>query len=237
MNAQTIIVLVLVAVALLVSLSFVWRMKPAAKPEPRPEPKSEPEPKKHRLMVLGLGFTSIGPGETKEVTLSPQRVFRPKMLSIPSSIAENFDIEALIVGTDSVFSGNVPCECFTEVSERPEVEWPRVQVGEAITLQVHNKTEHERVFSGLIMGLGVRPSGGDVPLSPAGEALLRQLSTPASEILELVDENFDPLRLTSGEAQTAIEIIEAMPSDSPQRQAALDALRRARRVSEERGHG
>lgn len=215
MNAQLIIVLVLVAVALLVALAFAWRMKPTEKPEPKPT--REP-PKKHRVMVVGLGFTHVAANGEATITATPQRFFQLKTISIPSSVAQHFVLVDCQVAGCTISQGfPLSCEAFTETAANVRIEWPPVEVGETISLRVLNLSDEPRVFSAMLLGTGERPEREPSPLSSEAEGLLRELAATDPE----------DWMVSEDDLAVAEEVIRAMPS-TPATSAALDQLRRAR---------
>ncbi len=143
--------------------------KPAAKPAsalPVQGTRVEVVPqvnRRHRLMVAGMGFTVVALGAVATITILPQRLFKPKLLSIPGSIALYFAITGVFVGQDSQLAsaGAIPCECFSETAVNAPVDWDSANIGNSITLNIQNIEPAggaaSRIFSGMIIGLGVKP--------------------------------------------------------------------------------
>ncbi len=119
--------------------------------------------RRHRLMVAGMGFTTVLLGAVATITIAPQRLFKPKLLSIPGSIALYFAITGVFVGQDSQLAaaGAIPCECFTETAVNAPIDWDTANIGNTITINIQNIEPAggaaSRVFSGMIIGLGVKP--------------------------------------------------------------------------------
>ncbi len=119
--------------------------------------------RRHRLMVAGMGFTTVALGAVATITIAPQRLFKPKLLSIPNSIALYFAITGVFVGQDSQLAaaGAFPCECFTETAVNAPIDWDTANIGNTITINIQNIEPAggavSRVFSGMIIGLGVKP--------------------------------------------------------------------------------
>ena len=118
--------------------------------------------RRHRLLIAGVGPTAaIASLATLAVQIQPQRTFKPKLLSVPSSIALYFALDDVKVGQDSQFatSNQVPCECFSEVAVNAEIDWDTANIGNTITLLVVNidTTAPSRIFRALIKGLAVKP--------------------------------------------------------------------------------
>lgn len=119
--------------------------------------------RRHRLMVAGMGFTVVLLGGIATITIAPQRLFKPKLLSIPGSIALYFAITGVFVGQDSQLAaaGAIPCECFAETAVNAPIDWDTANIGNTITLNIQNIEPAggapSRIFSGMIIGLGVKP--------------------------------------------------------------------------------
>lgn len=119
--------------------------------------------RRHRLMVAGMGFTTVLLGGIATITIAPQRLFKPKLLSIPGSIALYFAITGVFVGQDSQLAaaGAIPCECFAETAVNAPIDWDTANIGNTITLNIQNIEPvggaPSRIFSGMIIGLGVKP--------------------------------------------------------------------------------
>lgn len=119
--------------------------------------------RRHRLMVAGMGFTTVLLGATATITITPQRLFKPKLMSIPGSIAVFFSINAVFVGQDSQLAaaGGIPAECFSETAVNAPIDWDTANIGNTITIQVTNIEPAggaaSRIFSGMLIGLGVKP--------------------------------------------------------------------------------
>lgn len=119
--------------------------------------------RRHRLMVAGLGFTTVLLGAQAIITIQPQRLFKPKLLSIPSSIAVYFRIDSVFIGQDSqlAVANPMPCECFSEVAVNAPIDWDTANIGNTITLAITNIEPAggavSRVFSGILIGLGIKP--------------------------------------------------------------------------------
>lgn len=140
--------------------------KPAAANLPTQGSRVEVQPlvnRRHRLMVAGMGFTTVALGAVATITIAPQRLFKPKLLSIPGSIALYFAITGVFVGQDSQLAaaGAIPCECFTEQAVNAPIDWDTANIGNTITINIQNIEPAggaaSRVFSGMMVGLGVKP--------------------------------------------------------------------------------
>lgn len=119
--------------------------------------------RRHRLMVAGFGFTVVNLGAAAVITIQPQRLFKPKLMSIPSSIALYFSITGVQVGQDSQLAAaqQIPAECFTELAVNAPIDWDTCNIGNTITIGIQNIEPAggavSRTFSGMLIGLGVKP--------------------------------------------------------------------------------
>jgi hypothetical protein len=119
--------------------------------------------RRHRLMICGFGQTVVALGAQAVITVQPQRLFKPKLLSIPSSIAVFFRIDTVFVGQDSQLAaaGGIPCECFSEVAVNAPIDWDTANVGNTMTITVTNIEPAggavSRTFMGMLIGLGIKP--------------------------------------------------------------------------------
>jgi hypothetical protein len=116
------------------------------------------KPRFHRLLVMGIASAAaIGPGATDTIEIRPQRIFKAKLLSVPSEIAPFFVIQDVKVGQDSVLagSGDIPCTCFSEAAVNAEVDWHTANIGNTIAFLVRNTDGNAHQFRALIKGLAV----------------------------------------------------------------------------------
>lgn len=119
--------------------------------------------RRHRLMIAGMGRQDVALGANATVTIAPQRLFKPKLMSFPGSIAAFFEITGVFVGQDSQLAagGTIPCECFTETAVNAPIDWDTANVGNIITINVTNIEPAggapTRRLMGMIIGLGVKP--------------------------------------------------------------------------------
>jgi hypothetical protein len=119
--------------------------------------------RRHRLMIAGMGQTVVALGAPAVITIAPQRLFKPKLMSFPGSIAAFFGITAVFVGQDSQLAaaGMIPCECFTETAVNAPIDWDTANIGNTITINIQNIEPAggaaSRTFMGMLIGLGVKP--------------------------------------------------------------------------------
>lgn len=107
-----------------------------------------------RRFTIGIARTSVLTTATATVTVTPQETFRPERLIIPSNVAQDFGITAILVGQRSqlVSSGEIPALIFSEVSVDSYVSWDTAVVGNTIAISVVNNSAGTSVFQGAIHG-------------------------------------------------------------------------------------
>lgn len=107
-----------------------------------------------RRNPLGFVPTSIGAGVTLQVPSSPQNLFRPERLVIPSDIAFDFGVTDIKVGNVSqlVQSAELPAAIFTEVAIDTDVNWDTAEIGNQVSLSLRNKTAGAVEFTGALLG-------------------------------------------------------------------------------------
>jgi len=90
-----------------------------------------------------IGFTSATPvpaNSTQQVEVKPQVLFRGERLAVPNSIVLNFQVADIKVGKDSQLAspGNMPAECFSNVSVGVRMQLDTAEPGITITLFMLN---------------------------------------------------------------------------------------------------
>ncbi len=106
-------------------------------------------PARLRWCMVGLGQMSVPAGETVSIFLAPSRRILPVLLSISSSVAEWCDILEIKYGVNSVMFGrelNSPLGAF-------ELDQSWVNVGQQISLRVHNRDSSPHVFDGVLKAI------------------------------------------------------------------------------------
>ena len=95
---------------------------------------------KRRRMPIGFAPATILAGSSGIIPGSPQNIFRVERLVIPSSIAFDCGVTDLKVGNQSQFaqSSEVPAVIFSEVAINTHVEFDTAEVGNQISIGVHN---------------------------------------------------------------------------------------------------
>jgi hypothetical protein len=92
-----------------------------------------------------VGFESaagIAAAGTATLEVKPQVYYRGERLAVAASIATNFDLTDIKVGKDSqlAVSGNMPCECFSNVSVGVRMILDTAEPGIVIDLFIINTT-------------------------------------------------------------------------------------------------
>ncbi len=211
MRPQDVFLLILVGMAILVALVALLRMKPQARQDP------ECATGRRRLQVAGLGFTPVEPGAEREIVVCPQRVFRPKLLTVPPSIAEHFEITGVYVGSEPVIDASGPASDFCGMARDPELQWPECCPGQSISLHVANRSDRTQTFAGMLVGVGESTQEPD----PERD-LLSELSEPAERVMAGPPPNWDPY--TPEDSAEAQRMLGLAPMD-PGRRLALEGLR------------
>jgi hypothetical protein len=101
----------------------------------------EEEPTHTREFPIGFTLnTPIPPNTTQQVEVKPQVLFRGERLAVPNSIVLNFQVSDLKVGKDSQLAspGNMPAECFSNVSVGVRMQLDTAEPGITITLFMFN---------------------------------------------------------------------------------------------------
>jgi hypothetical protein len=104
-----------------------------------------------------IGFSSDTPIlalQDDEIEQKPQVLFRGERLAVPNSIVANFDIEDIKVGKDSQLAspGNMPCECFSNLSVGVRMQLDTAEPGITITLFILNTQNEGQVFKSVLYG-------------------------------------------------------------------------------------
>jgi len=94
---------------------------------------------------FGLGSSTFAWGERRTVSIVPLRPFRPEKLMVPSNV-EGFLVFSLAFGKTDLLahSRGIPIELLTEVSTFPQVLWPELGPGVAVTFDLQAPPEPPR---------------------------------------------------------------------------------------------
>jgi hypothetical protein len=105
-----------------------------------------------------IGFTSssdIPPNVTQQIETKPQVLFRGERLAVPNSLVLNFQVADIKVGKDSQLAapGNMPAECFSNVSVGVRMQLDTAEPGITLTLFMENTDAHNaHPFSSVLYG-------------------------------------------------------------------------------------
>lgn len=145
--------------ALMPGARYVNREAPAVRPGGSVHPLrggghliNEP-PTSKQVVFLGFGPQTLAGGATFVFEGKPQRIFRGERLTVPSTIANNFSINDLKVGTDSmnVGTGPIPAAIFSELGMLVALEIETASPGIEILFSItNNAAGNQQMFAGLL---------------------------------------------------------------------------------------
>lgn len=109
---------------------------------------------RRRRYPLGVVPTTITAGTQSQIPASPQNLFRPERLVIPSDIAFDSGVVDIKVGNTSQFvqSAEVPGALFSEVAINTGVNFDTAEIGNQISATIRNKTASSIEFSAGFVG-------------------------------------------------------------------------------------
>lgn len=109
---------------------------------------------KRRRLIMGPDPVVVATGDSEDVALQPQQLFRTERLIIPSEIAPFFRIDDIRVGNRSqlVTTGALPASAFSEVAIDAYVEFDTADIGNIITLTVTNTDDEDQTFLCMLLG-------------------------------------------------------------------------------------
>jgi len=107
-----------------------------------------------RLYPLGFTRTAVAAAASSIVPASPQNLFRPQRLVIPSDIAFSFGLQDIKVGSQSqlVQSVEIPAAMFSEVAVGTQMMFDTAQVGNQVSVDVINNSGASVNFTGALLG-------------------------------------------------------------------------------------
>lgn len=115
----------------------------------------EEHPTHTREFPIGfVMFDLPGLGAQTGIEQKPQVVFRGERLAVPASIVGDFDIADIKVGKDSQLAapGNMPSECFSNLSVGVRMELDTAEPGITITLFIQNNANEPQDFKSILYG-------------------------------------------------------------------------------------
>lgn len=109
---------------------------------------------RRRRYPLGVVPTSISSGDTATIPTTPQNLFRPERMAIPSDIAFDIGVTDVKVGNQSQFveTSEVPGALFSEVAINTGVTFDTAEIGNQISVAVRNKSLSDVEFTAGFVG-------------------------------------------------------------------------------------
>ena len=109
---------------------------------------------RRRRYPLGVVPTNVTAGSQSQIPASPQNLFRPERLVIPSDIAFELGVVDIKVGNVSQFvqSAEVPAALFSEVAINTGVNFDTAEIGNQIAVTARNKSAATIEFSAGFVG-------------------------------------------------------------------------------------
>lgn len=105
-----------------------------------------------------IGFQQVAPpipgNTTQGIEQKPQVLFRGERLAVPNTIVINFDVNDIKVGKDSQLAspGNMPSECFSNLSVGVRMQLDTAEPGITITLSMFNTDVNPHFFKSVLYG-------------------------------------------------------------------------------------
>lgn len=109
---------------------------------------------RRRRYPLGVVPTTITSGNTSTIPTTPQNLFRPERLVIPSDIAFDIGVTDVKVGNQSQFveTSEVPGALFSEVAINTGVTFDTAEIGNQISVALRNKSLTDVEFTAGFVG-------------------------------------------------------------------------------------
>ena len=109
---------------------------------------------RRRRYPLGVVPTTITSGDTATIPTTPQNLFRPERLVIPSDIAFDIGVMDVKVGNQSQFveTSEVPGSLFSEVAINTGVTFDTAEIGNQISVALRNKSLSDVEFTAGFVG-------------------------------------------------------------------------------------
>lgn len=109
---------------------------------------------RRRRYPLGVVPTTITAGNTATIPTTPQNLFRPERMVIPSDIAFDIGVTDVKVGNQSQFveTSEVPGTLFSEVAINTGVTFDTAEIGNQISVALRNKSLADVEFSAGFVG-------------------------------------------------------------------------------------
>lgn len=113
------------------------------------------QPRREYSQTLPCTALDFDPDESREISLQPQRPFRPEKFRASSThTAPFFVITAYSIGQDNQFvgPGSIPVDLFSEVALYSQIEAYTANLGNLISLTVQNINDENRDFRAAFFG-------------------------------------------------------------------------------------
>lgn len=109
---------------------------------------------RRRRYPLGVVPTTITSGSNATIPTTPQNLFRPERLVIPSDIAFDIGVTDVKVGNQSQFveTSEVPGSLFSEVAINTGVTFDTAEIGNQISVALRNKSLADVEFTAGFVG-------------------------------------------------------------------------------------
>lgn len=136
---------------------YLMGATPRYQPRAAPRPQARAKPATvNRELVLGFdSVTDVTKATSRKITTRSQKIFRPDRLTVGGSVAGDFTIDDLKIGTNSQFlSGDsVPAEVFSNLSVGVKMHMDTVNPGIDVVLSVTNlDAAADHRFNGALIG-------------------------------------------------------------------------------------
>ncbi len=109
---------------------------------------------RRRRYPLGVVPTTVTSGNVVTIPTTPQNLFRPERLVIPSDIAFDIGVTDVKVGNQSQFveTSEVPGSLFSEVAINTGVTFDTAEIGNQISVALRNKSLSDVEFTAGFVG-------------------------------------------------------------------------------------
>jgi hypothetical protein len=109
---------------------------------------------RRRRYPLGVVPTTITAGNNATIPTTPQNLFRPERLMVPSDIAFDIGVTDVKVGNQSQFveTSEVPATMFSEVAVNTGVTFDTAEIGNQISVALRNKSLADVEFTAGFVG-------------------------------------------------------------------------------------
>jgi hypothetical protein len=129
-----------------------------------------------RESVIGFGPTAIPAGESAIFSVSPSSEYDGTRLIVPSSLANNFVIDDIVVGTEpqAISANGIPAAAFSELAVGVNLGLKTAKKDVALRLKVSNTTKSSQTFCAALIGYVAK----DAKLGASARATLEATGAP-----------------------------------------------------------